>query len=200
MPGSSVDPYSVPCPHCEAGLHERCFRSTTGAELQAPHKPRVKAAEDVARRARERADGDAAQRIEGARWRRLYSACRLELEQRADWTTLAAEQLETLVRLMAAADGARELAEAKPTVEGSTGQLVAHPLGGRAIQYDAQALAIARSLKLTPDTRGTSAPRPGDEDVPREDAPAEERDELAELDQLARKRKQKAAGVARRRG
>jgi hypothetical protein len=189
----SVDPYAYPCPLCEAEVRAFCFRPRDGTELKKPHVKRVKVAEEAAAAARKRADGDAQQRLEEPRWRRLFAAIRLELEGRGDWTTLAAEQVETLVRNMRAADGARQLAEANPVVKGSTGQAVANPMGGRAVQYDAQALAIARALKITPDTRGTSAPRPGDEDVPQE-GPEDERDELAELDDLARKRAAKAAG------
>jgi hypothetical protein len=200
-PGQSVDPYAHPCPACPAGAHEHCFVERTGRELPKPHAKRVKAAELAVARQRRRANADAEERLEPGRWRRLYVACRLELEQRGDWTTLAAEQLEALVRNMRLAEEARAAAEGKPFVEGSTGQTVAHPGTQTATRLDAQALAIASALKLTPDKRGTSAPRPGDEDIPADagEETAAERDELAELDDLARKRKEKAERPAKRR-
>lgn len=195
MASSSADPFAYPCPACPAGRREACFVEGSGRELSKPHAKRVKHAEAEAAKARRRADGDAAERITGPRWRRLYAACRLELEQRGDWTVLAAEQLEGLVHDLQAAADAREERGGKLTTEGSMGQKVAHPNVATELRLEAQALATARSLKLTPDTRGTSAPRPGDEDVPREDddGPGEERDELADLDDIARKRRERAA-------
>lgn len=190
---SGTDPFAVPCPQCEAGLHEACFVPRTGRELPRPHSKRVKAAQDVLDAARRRAEGAATERIEGKRWRRLYTAAHVELEQRGDLTRLATEQLETLVRNMRAADECRQLAEATPIVTGSTGQPAANPAGVAALRYDAQALALARSLKLTPDTRGTAAPVDDGADDADDERPPEERDELAELDDLAARRKAKAA-------
>jgi len=148
--------------------------------------------------AKRRAEGEAPERITEHRWRRVYVAARLELEQRGAWTRLAAEQLEALVRNMAAADKARELAEVTPTLEGSTGQTIANPMYGVATKLDAQALITARTLKLTPDTRGTSATAVPDDGADVDEArPPEELDELAALDELASKRKAKAGGRKR---
>lgn len=186
---SSPDPFAVPCPQCEAGLRESCYVPRTGRELPRPHARRVKAAQEVLDAARRRADGAATERIEGKRWRRLWTGAHLELEQRGDLTRLALEQLEALVRNMRAADECRKLAEETPVVKGSTGQAVANPMSAQALRYDAQALALAKALKLTPDTRGYSN-APADDDVDDDDErPPEELDELAELDDLARKRK-----------
>lgn len=193
-PGNQVDPLAAACPHCEAAPGEVCLKPD-GEDAPRPHARRARAAERDAIEARKRAENSAPDRIEGDRWRRLYVACRLELEQRGQWTKLAAEQLEVLARTMSQADTAREACEREPVVKGSTGQPVPNGLWSTMRTLDAQALAIARALKLTPDTRGTSAGNVDDElpaGVGADDEPAE-RDDLAVLDQLAEKRKAKAA-------
>lgn len=186
---SEADPLAIACPHCTAAAGEPCERPD-GRELAKPHAARRREADRRHAAMRLQAEGDAKHRIEGVRWRRVYAACRLELEARGAWTKLAAEQLESLVLNMEAAELARGKAKVSPTVEGSMGQPVINPAIAVALRYDAQALATARSLKLTPDTRGTSAPADGvGADAP--DEPEEPRDELAELDDLARKRREK---------
>lgn len=197
MPAISDDELAVACPYCPAAAGEPC-ELPDGEPRNGPHARRVKAAERAAAEARTRAEAEAPERIAEHRWRRVYVAARLELEQRGAWTRIAAEQLETVVRNMAAADNAREAAERKPTVDGSTGQTVANPLWNVALRLDAQALATARSLKLTPDTRGTSAATPDDGADLEEDKRPEDVDELAKLDELARKRKAKAATAGKR--
>jgi hypothetical protein len=188
------DELTIGCPYCPAAAGEPCELPSGDARPAGPHVRRVKAAERAVLEAKRRAEGEAPDRIPEHRWRRVYVAARLELEQRGDWTRLAAEQLESLVRNMAQADAARELAETTPTVTGSTGQTVANPMYAIATKLDAQALITARTLKLTPDTRGTSASVPDDGADADEDRPPEELDELAKLDELARHRKAKAAG------
>lgn len=186
-------PLSVPCPRCPAGVDELC-ETPKGVELERPHKDRARRAEHVAEQARLRAEGDAEHRITSKRWRRVYAAARLELEQRAAWTKIAAEQLESVCRNMALAEVLRAKAEAKPIVPGSMGQDVVNPAVDKATRLDAQALATARALKLTPDTRGTSAAPTGDPDAGTDEGGGGEVvDELAELDEVARARKAKAA-------
>jgi hypothetical protein len=182
----------IPCPRCPAVTGEPC-ETPRGVELERPHADRIKAYRAELETARRRAEGDATHRIDHARWRRVYVACRMELEQRAAWTLLAAEQLESMVLNMAQAEVARTKAKASPTVEGSMGQAVANPAVAIALRYDAQALQTAIQLKLTPATRGTSVEVPAGDDVP-QDAPEEERDELAAIDELARRRKARPAG------
>lgn len=190
----SDDELAIACPACPAAAGEPCELPSGEPRGQGPHVRRVKAAEKSRLEARRRAEGEAPDRIPGHRWRRVFVAARLELEQRGDWTRLAAEQLEALVRNMAQADSARELAETTPTLLGSTGQTVANPMYAIATKLDAQALITARTLKLTPDTRGTSASVQDDGADADEERPPEELDELAKLDELARLRKAKAAG------
>lgn len=193
-PGNQVDPLAAACPHCEAAPGEVCLKPD-GEDAPRPHARRVKAAERDAIEARKRAENSAPDRIEGDRWRRLFVACRLELEQRGQWTKLAAEQLEVLVRSMSQAETAREACERAPVVQGSTGQPVPNGLWSTMRTLDAQALAIARALKLTPDTRGTSAGNVDPDELPAGAGgdDAQDQDDLAALDQLAAKRKAKAA-------
>lgn len=179
----------VTCPRCPAGVGEPCEKPN--GDERAPHADRVKAYRAELERARRKAEGDALERIEHPRWRRVYSACRLELENRAAWTSLAAEQLEGMVRNMIQAELARTRAEGKPTTEGSMGQAVPNPVVQVALRYDAQALQTAIQLKLTPATRGTSVDLPEADEDPSTDGPEHERDELAEVDELARRRKEK---------
>lgn len=204
MRPASDDERAIDCPVCAAAAGDPC-ETPSGEVRSAPHVRRVKAAErnrqEAARaveEARKRAEASAPSRIRSKRFQRLYIACRLELEQRGAWTILADEEVESLVLNMELAAAARAKIAGNLVVKGSTGQAVPNPLIATALKFDAQALITARSLKLTPDTRGTSAPTPdeldvdaaaGDDDV---DRPEIERDELAKLDELARKRKAKA--------
>lgn len=197
----SDDELAVACPRCPAAAGEVCL-TPAGAEAKGPHKDRVRAAERQAGQASRRAHAELPdERIAEPRWQRLYLASRGELEQRGAWTRLAREQVETMVRNMALADNCRAAVETRSTVEGSTGQVVANPLAALQLKLDAQALATARALKLTPDTRGTSAtvaPDDGADDAAGEDQAPEDVDELAPLDELARHRKAKAAGKRKR--
>lgn len=182
---------SVECPRpsCRAGIGEPCLKPD-GRPAAGPHKARTEA---IARDLEERqahAEEDTPERIKEPRWRRLYAACRLELEARGDWTTLAREQLEVMVRNMSTADACRELAGNNPVVRGSTKQAVANPLFAIQVRLDAEALRVAKALKLTPDSRGASAPGAADlGDGTGDDA---DRDPLDELDELAIRRKANA--------
>jgi len=185
----TLEPLTVHCPRCEAAPGEPCLKPD-GRAAQGPHKARQDLAVAEAQRMRQRAEADAPAVLESPRWRRLYVAGRLELEQRGDWTTLAREQLEVLVRAMAKAEELRTVAENAPLTRGSTGQQVENPLWRTAERLDARALAIAKSLKLTADTRSWVAP-PDDAGIPG-GPEGEAGDELDELDELAVKRKAKA--------
>lgn len=179
---------TVPCPRCPAGVGESCQKPN--GDDRATHVDRIKAYRAEVDRARRKAEGDATERIEHPRWRRVYIACRLELENRAAWTLLAAEQLESMVLNMAEAELARARSKSEPTTEGSMGQKVPNPAVQIALRYDAQALATARALKLTPDTRGTSVEVPdGGEDPTSDASPEEECDELAAIDLMAERAK-----------
>lgn len=195
-PAVADDERAVPCPRCTAGVGEPC-QTPSGEPARGPHAKRVRAAERAAEAARRRAAlEEPDDRIPEHRWMRVYRAGRAELEQRGAWTRLAAEELEALVRNMAQADKARSAAEMQPTLEGSTGQTVANPLYAIAVKLDAQALITARTLKLTPDTRGTTATPDDEADADPDVAPAEV-DDLAELDDLARHKARKAAARGR---
>lgn len=188
-----VDPLGPPCPRCKADPGEPCLKPN-GDDAAKPHAARVTAAEAQAAKARQEAK-EVPTRIEGARWRRLYRASRMELEQRGDWTALAAEQLESLVLNLEEAAACRAEVKKARTVKGSTGQPVPNPLGSAAGRCDAVALSLAKALKLTPDTRGTSAPAGdvpvGDDDDEPEGAGVQ--DDFADLDEVARARQRRNA-------
>lgn len=197
MAVTSDDERAVPCPHCDAGIGEPCL-TPSGEDAAGPHARRVKAAERQAAEveraiveAKRRAEAEAPARIGTKRFQRVYVTCRLELEQRAGWTRLAAEQVEMMVLNMELAAALRAKGKAKPMTKGSTDQDVINPAIKAALALDAQALITARTLKLTPDTRGTSASVQDDGADLDEDRPPKEIDELAKLDELARRRKAK---------
>jgi hypothetical protein len=197
-----ADPLGVECSRCGTDPGEPCL-TPKGENAVRPHKARQEHAEKVAAQAIARAEGDAEHRLEDPRMRRIYVGCRLELEHRGAWTKLAAAELEDLVEKLALAEKMRKDAAAEPFVAGSMGQLVPHPGHALAVRYGDAALKLAKALKVTPDTRGTSAPVPDDTVVEGKaaeaepDAAAEERDELSKIDDLARYRKAKAAGRKR---
>jgi hypothetical protein len=194
-----ADPLGVECPRCGTDPGEPCL-TPRGEDATRPHKARQEHADKVAAAAIARAEGDAVHRIENVRMRRIYVACRLELEQRGAWTKLAAAELEDLVHKLELGETSRDAAASEPFVAGSMGQLVPHPGHALAVRYGDAALKLAKALKVTPDTRGTSAPVPEDDTVEARageadspDAAAEERDELSAIDELALARKRKAS-------
>lgn len=177
----SAEPTSVACPRCDVGIGEQCERPD-GTPAK-PHADRVKRA---AHEARQRAAADVPEAIVEDRWKRLYRACRLELEQRGDWGKLAAEQLLAMTLNMRHADEARDTASHGAVVTGSTGQKAAHPLWRVAATLDDKALAQAKALKLTPDTRGTSVPEGANEAA--DSGNDEDADEFGPLDEVSRQR------------
>lgn len=199
MSSSGPDPGAVPCPHCTAGVGEPC-QTPQGDDASKPHARRVKAAAEHADAAHRRAEAGIPKTIVEGRWRRLYVACRLELETAGGWTQLAAEQLEAMVLQMEEAAACREAVRGDRVVKGSTGQAVANPLGAAGGRAAGEALALAKALKLTPDTRGTRGSTgdvvtDGDQPGPSGETPPGA-DDLAELDDLAARRRLKAAGGA----
>lgn len=207
MPAASDDERAIDCPHCDAQAGEPCTRPD-GTPAPAPHARRVKAAERNAAEAaaaveaaRRKAEAEAPARIRTKRFQRVYLSGRLELEARAAWTATAREELESMALNMEWAATARaKLTPSTLVVKGSTGQAVPNPLIAVALKFDAQALITARTLKITPDTRGTSAPADDDADAAAadEDRPATELDELAVLDFAAAKAKKKAGQTGKR--
>lgn len=193
-----ADPSGVTCPHCHADPGDPCLKPD-GEDAPAPHARRVKEAQREAAAAARRAQSDVPATVDaaGADWRRVYVACRSELELKGQWTKLGAKQLTAMVLNMAQADACRVATDAEPMVDGSQGQKVPNGLWATQTRLDSQALAIARALKLTPDTRGTSATggADGDEDdrPPADTGEAEDRDALAQLDELAERRKKPGA-------
>lgn len=202
MTAPAAEPGSVPCPHCPAGVGEPCLKPD-GSEAGKPHARRLKAAEVHADAAHRRAEAGIPKSIDVARWRRVYVACRLELEAAGGWTQLAAEQLEAMVLMLEEAAACRKAVKAERTVEGSTGQQVANPLGAAGGRAAGEALALAKALKLTPDTRGTRGSTgdvvtDGDQPGPSgESSPGA--DDFADLDEVAAKRRQRVGGGGRRR-
>lgn len=204
MTAPSDDERAVACPQCDVAPGEPCELPNGEPRPSGPHARRVKAAERNAREvtraleeARKRAEAETPSRIRTKRFRRLWAACRVELEQRGDWTVLAREEVESLVLNMELAADCRAAIKSPSDllVKGSTGQAVPNPMLATALKLDGQALITARELKLTPNTRGTSATTPDDGAIDdAEDRPAVELDELAELDQLAARRKAKSGG------
>lgn len=202
MTAPAADPGSVPCPHCPAGVGEPCLKPD-GSETDKPHARRLKAAAVHADAAHRRAEAGVPKSIDVERWRRVYVACRLELENAGGWTQLAAEQLEAMVLQMEEAAACRKAVKADRTVTGSTGQPVANPIGAAGGRAAGEALAIAKALKLTPDTRGT---RGSTGDVVTDGDPpgasgqsSPGADDFADLDELAAKRRQRTGGGGRRR-
>lgn len=194
---TASDSNDVVCPRCQAQPGEPCLKPD-GRPAPGPHKARREAIAAELDAMRRRAENDAPDRITEPRWRRLFVACRIELEQRGDWTALAREQLEAMVRKMAAAEEAATKAERDPVVRGSTGQAVANPLFAIWVRLDSEANRLAKTLKLTPDTRGAAAPR-GDDGAELDGDTGEVGDELDELDELAEVRKRRVAGGKRSR-
>lgn len=102
-----------------------------------------------------------------------------DLQARGVWSPkMCPALLERLVLNRLAAANALVAATAEPVVTGSTGQPTAHPMFAVAARCDQVAMALARQLTLTPQTRIDLA---DDEDTPDGlealDAPAQ--DELA---------------------
>jgi P27 family predicted phage terminase small subunit len=93
-----------------------------------------------------------------ALWRRVQRHLR---EQRT-WQDTDAELLESYVRAIALARTARLTAAASPFVEGSKGQLVAHPGLKVAAEAERDAHRYATALLLTPEARKRHEVKPPD--------------------------------------
>lgn len=83
----------------------------------------------------------------------VWIAGRDTLKSDKRWNAMSRALLDQLAAAMNAARIAREKAADEPFVEGSTGQLVAHPGTRTAEAAEAKALGIANALLLTPDAR-----------------------------------------------
>lgn len=114
--------------------------------------------------------------------RRIFDQAERELRQRGSWRPVHAGLVERMAVNRMEARRALETASASPTTDGSTGQLVAHPLFAVAARCDQVALSIARALQLTPATQRVAADDP---DKARDEKAPEAMDEL---DELARRR------------
>lgn len=182
-------PLDVACPHCDAAVGDDCVKPNH--EETDPHARRVKASEKAKRDREQGAAAPAAVADAGKEWATLYRACRLELEQRGDWTKLADKQLSAMVLNLARAETVGEAASMTAVVTGSTGQQAAHPLWRVGISLENTALAQAKALKLTPDTRGTSAV-PDDSDLGADDSEDEDGG-FGALDRVAEQRQKRDA-------
>ncbi len=88
---------------------------------------------------------------EGAKalWRRVQR----HLREQGTWQDTDAELLEAYVRTVTIARTARQAAGSTPFVEGSKGQLVAHPGLKVAAEAERDAVRYAGALLLTPEAR-----------------------------------------------
>lgn len=102
----------------------------------------------------------------------MWRSALAELRGRPDFAMSDVALLERLVLNRMAADNALAQAEADPYVEGSTGQLVAHPGYAVAARCDGVAISLARQLRLSPMTRDAI-------EAEEDDVPASTIDEIA---------------------
>ncbi len=115
------------------------------------------------------------------RWRSEWETIATQLEEQASHTPADLDLLSRLIDNRIHAVNALETAGLEPFVAGSTGQLTEHPGFKVAARCDGVAISLARQLRITPFTRGHIA---GDE---------MDGDALAELDELAERRRGRAA-------
>jgi P27 family predicted phage terminase small subunit len=85
--------------------------------------------------------------------RDLWSSAQHQLKAQGTWQDSDAPLLESYVRAVSLARTARELAAREPFVEGSKGQLVAHPGLRVAAEAERDACRYAGALLLTPEAR-----------------------------------------------
>ncbi|HEX6020616.1 MAG TPA: P27 family phage terminase small subunit [Solirubrobacter sp.] len=83
----------------------------------------------------------------------VWLEARDTLKRDERWTLVARALLDQFVRAMNSARIDRQAADDEPFVEGSTGQIVAHPGRKSAEAAEAKAIALAEKLVLTPDAR-----------------------------------------------
>jgi phage terminase small subunit len=99
--------------------------------------------------------------------KRLWLEVRSYLEDFDLWRPVYADLLERYVRNLVRSRWARGIAEANPTVEGSTGQMVANPLFQVARNAELDAHKYAEALLITPEAlkrhlRGVASPEEDD--------------------------------------
>jgi P27 family predicted phage terminase small subunit len=85
--------------------------------------------------------------------RELWASTQRHLRAQETWQDADAPLLESYVRAVCLARTAREFAAQEPFVEGSKGQLVAHPGLRVAAEAERDACRYATALLLTPEAR-----------------------------------------------
>jgi len=85
--------------------------------------------------------------------RDLWSSAQHQLKAQGTWQDSDAPLLESYVRAVCLSRTAREFAAQEPFVEGSKGQLVAHPGLKVAAEAERDACRYATALLLTPEAR-----------------------------------------------
>jgi hypothetical protein len=83
----------------------------------------------------------------------VWLEARDTLKRDERWTLVSRALLDQMVRALNSARIDRGKADEEPFVQGSTGQLVAHPGRKSAEAAEAKALVFAEKLVLTPDAR-----------------------------------------------
>jgi hypothetical protein len=160
------------CPKCKAPAGIGCA-SPSGRQVQ-PHKPRLALVDQLT------LDTGPPAVLKTPSGRTLHRSIVTTLQERGDLTPLALALAKRIVRNVEEADNARETAADSPTVIGSTGQEVPHPMWAVCARLEERALADARALMLTADSR-VAAPAGGA-------SRGAVGDELDDLDELARRR------------
>jgi len=101
--------------------------------------------------------------------RDLWSSAQHQLKAQGTWQDSDAPLLESYVRAVCLSRTAREAAATEPFVEGSKGQLVAHPGLRVAAEAERDACRYATALLLTPEARkrhDVHAPEGADDLIP----------------------------------
>jgi P27 family predicted phage terminase small subunit len=83
----------------------------------------------------------------------VWNAAQKQLRAQGTWRDVDRELLATYCRNVVAAKAARAVAAKEPYVEGSAGQVVAHPATKVAREAEGDARACAEALLLTPSAR-----------------------------------------------
>lgn len=85
--------------------------------------------------------------------RELWASTQRHLRAQETWQDADAPLLESYIRAVCLARTARDIATGQPFVEGSKGQLVAHPGLKVAAEAERDACRYATALLLTPEAR-----------------------------------------------
>ncbi|MGI8462578.1 MAG: P27 family phage terminase small subunit [Solirubrobacterales bacterium] len=83
----------------------------------------------------------------------IWHAAQRQLRLQGTWENTDCQLLESYVRAILTARRAAAAAADRPFVEGSRGQLVAHPAVKAAAEAERDACRFAQALLLTPDAR-----------------------------------------------